>query len=99
MVSPSAQPASRYRRRILGLGALATGALYVIGAPIFNERIETDLERRVPVELAEAGFAGLTASFSGQDGTITCGAPLDDPEAARAAAYDVRGVRAIELDR
>lgn len=99
MVSPSAQPASRYRRRILGLGALATGALYVIGAPIFNDRIETDLERRVPVELAEAGFAGLTASFSGQDGTITCGAPLDDPEAARAAAYDVRGVRAIELDR
>lgn len=99
MVSPSAQPASRYRRRILGLGALATGALYVIGAPIFNGRIEADLERRVPIELADAGFAGLTASFSGQDGTIACGAPLDDPEAARAAAYDVRGVRAIELDR
>lgn len=99
MVSPSAQPASRYRRRILGLGALATGALYVIGAPIFNSRIEADLERRLPIELADAGFAGLTASFSGQDGTITCGAPLDDPEAARAAAYDVRGVRAVELDR
>ncbi len=99
MVSPSAQPASRYRRRILGLGALATGALYVIGAPIFNSRIESDLERRVPAELAEVGFVGLTASFSGQDGTLTCDAPLDDPEGARAAAYDVRGVRAIELDR
>ncbi len=99
MVSLSAQPASRYRRRILGLGALATGALYVIGAPIFNGRIETDLERRVPIELAAAGFDGLTASFSGQDGTLTCAGPLDDPEAARASAYDVRGVRAIELDR
>lgn len=99
MVSPSVQPASRYRRRILGLGALATGALYVIGAPIFNGRIEADLERRVPIELAAAGFDGLTVSFSGQDGTITCAAPLDDPEAARAVAYDVNGVRAIELDR
>lgn len=99
MVSPSAQPASRYRRRILGLGALATGVLYVIGAPIFNDRIESDLEQRVPIELAAAGFAGLTASFSGQDGTLTCTAPLDDPESARAAAYDVRGVRAIDLDR
>lgn len=99
MVLPSAQPASRYRRRILGLGALATGALYVIGAPIFNDRIESDLERRVPAELEAEGFVGLSASFSGQDGTLTCGAPLDDPEAARAAAYDVRGVRAIELDR
>ena len=99
MVFPSAQPASRYRRRILGLGALATGALYVIGAPIFNDRIEADLERRVPTELEAEGFGGLSASFSGQDGTLTCGAPLDDPEAARAAAYDVRGVRAVELDR
>ncbi len=99
MVTPSTQPASRYRRRILGLGALATGVLYVIGAPIFNDRIESDLEQRVPTELSVAGFAGLTASFSGQDGTITCDAPLDDPEAARAAAYDVYGVRAIELDR
>ena len=99
MVTPSTQPASRYRRRILGLGALATGVLYVIGAPIFNDRIESDLEQRVPTELAVAGFAGLTASFSGQDGTIACATPLDDPEAARAAAYDVYGVRAIELDR
>ena len=99
MITPSTQPASRYRRRILGLGVLATGALYVIGAPIFNNRIESDLESRVPTELATNGFTGLTASFSGQDGTLNCDAPLDDPEGARAAAYDVRGVRAIELDR
>ena len=99
MVSPSAQPASRYRRRILGVGALFTGALYVIGAPVFNDRIEADLDSRVPTELESAGYAGITASFSGQDGTLTCVAPLDDPEGARAAAYDIWGVRSIELDR
>jgi OOP family OmpA-OmpF porin len=99
MVTTPAQPASRYRRRILALGALATGALYVIGAPIFASRIESDLESRVPAELAAAGFPGVTASFSGQDGTLTCESPLDDPEGARSAAYDVKGVRAIELDR
>ena len=99
MVSPSAHPASRYRRRILSLGALATGALYVVGAPIFTDRIESDLESRVPVELAELGFRGVTAEFSGQDGTLTCELPLDDPEAARAAAFDVRGVRTVDLER
>lgn len=99
MVSSSAQPASRYRRRILSLGALAVGALYVIGAPIFNGRIESDLEHRVPAELDAAGYEGVSAEFSGQDGTLSCLAPLDDPEGARAAAYDVRGVRGIDLDR
>ena len=99
MVSPSTLPASRYRRRILGAGAVLTGLLYVVGAPIFNSRIESDLERRVPAELDAAGFEGISASFSGQDGTLTCRAPLDDPEGARAAAYDIRGVRAIDIDR
>jgi len=99
MVPPSTQPASRYRRRILGIGALLTGALYVVGAPVFNNRIEADLDNRVPTELETAGYDGIIASFSGQDGTLTCAAPLDDPEGARAAAYDVWGVRSIELDR
>ena len=53
----SASSASRYQRRIFGLGALGTVLLLVIGAPIFNNRIEDDLERRVPSELAEAGFS------------------------------------------
>lgn len=99
MAQPAQRPASRYRRRILGLGALATFALYVIGAPIVNNRIEDDLEERVPDELADAGFTGVSARFSGQDGTLDCEQPLDDPEVAIETAYDVRGVRAIELDR
>jgi OOP family OmpA-OmpF porin len=99
MNSPGSRAASLYRRRILVLGALATFALYVIGAPIFNNAIEGDLEERVPDELADAGFAGVTASFSGQDGTLTCLQPLDDPERAVQAAYDIWGVHAVELDR
>ncbi|MDJ0769028.1 MAG: fasciclin domain-containing protein [Ilumatobacter sp.] len=93
------RPAPRYRRRILGIGALAVFALYVIGAPFFVNSVEGDLERRVPDELAESGFDGVVAAFSGQDGTLTCAAPLDDPEAAISAAYDIRGVRSIDLDR
>lgn len=99
MAPPPPRPASQYRRRILIVGAVLGLALYVIGAPIFNGRIENDLERRVPTELAEAGFVGVQASFSGQDGTLRCEEPLDDPEDALTAAYDIWGVRAIELDR
>ena len=98
MVSSSTQPASRYRRRILGLGAVATGALYVIGAPFFVDRIETDLESRVPIELAEQGFEGLTAEFSGQDGTLFCERPVRNPDGALAAAFDIHGVRTIDFD-
>lgn len=99
MAPPPPRSASRYRRRIL-IGGLAIGLLiYVIGAPIYAGRIEDDLTARVPAELADAGYQGISASFSGQDGTLQCEQPLPDPEAALAAAYDVWGVRAIELDR
>src|SRR5690242_9559085 len=90
---------ARYRRRILAGGLIAAGALYSLGAPIFARRIERDLEQRVPAELADAGYPGVTARFSGQDGTLTCRAALDDPERAARVAYDVRGVRAIRLER
>jgi len=99
MASSSTLPASLYRRRILGAGALATMVLYVFYAPFYNRNIESDLERRVPEQLTAAGFVGLTASFSGQDGTLSCEAPLDDPEGARAVAFDVKGVRSVDLDR
>lgn len=96
---PRKPPKPRYRRRIFGIGVVATGLLYGVGAPIYNGRIEDDLERRVPVELSEAGFGGVIASFSGQDGTLTCSSPLPDPEATLQAAYDVWGVRSLDLDR
>lgn len=99
MATPSSRSASQYQRRVLGLGVLAAVLLLVIGAPFFNNRVEDDLEQRVPEELSAVGFDGISASFSGQDGTLRCAAPLDDPERATEAAYDVWGVRAIELDR
>lgn len=92
-------PVPRYRRRILGIGLITAGALYSIGAPIYVNRIEADLERRVPAELAEAGFDGVIAEFSGQDGTLRCAGPLADPELATDAAFAVSGVRAVTLDR
>ena len=88
-----------YRRRILAVGLIAAGVLYSFGAPWYVNNIEDDLEHRVPDELAQAGYAGITATFDGQDGTLQCAQPLDDPESATQAAYDVWGVHAITLDR
>lgn len=99
MSSPVRRDTRRYRRRILAICAAIATVGFVVTAPVFLDRVESDLETRVPDELADAGYPGLSASFSGQDGTISCEAPLADPEAARQAAYDVWGVRAIELDR
>src|SRR5262245_12907341 len=88
-----------YRRRILVVGLIAAGAVYSFGAPLYVNRIEDDLERRVPEELEQAGFAGVTAEFDGQDGTLRCAQPLDDPERATEEAYGVWGVHAITVDR
>lgn len=99
MSSPVRRDTRRYRRRILAICAAITTVGFVVTAPIYLDRVESDLETRVPDELADAGYPGLAASFSGQDGTLYCEAPLTDPEAARQAAYDIWGVRAIELDR
>src|SRR5688572_27365874 len=99
MATPVRTNASRYRRRVLVAGVVAALAAFVIGAPIYVSRVESDLERAVPERLAGDGFTGITASFSGQDGTLSCTAPLGDPELAVDAAYDVTGVRTISLDR
>ncbi len=99
MATPVRSNASRHRRRILVAGVVAALAAFVIGAPIYVSRVESDLEHAVPERLAGDGFTGITASFSGQDGTLSCTAPLTDPEMAVDAAYDVTGVRTISLDR
>ena len=99
MSDPVSSPLRRYRRRILGWGLLAVVALCGVAAPLFLRSVEDDLEERVPSELAERGFVGVTAAFSGQDGVLRCAAPLAEPEDAIDAAIDVWGVRAIELDR
>ncbi len=99
MAPPPRRDARRYRRRILVIGAAVFGVLYVVMAPIYVDGVESDLESRVPDELDDAGFDGVSAIFDGQDGTLSCDQPLPDPEAARQAAYGIWGVRSIELDR
>jgi OOP family OmpA-OmpF porin len=99
MSVPVSTPLRRYRRRILGWGLFGVVVLCGVAAPLFIRSVERDLERRVPSELAERGFDGVSAAFSGQDGTLRCATPLDEPEDAIDAAIDVWGVRAIELDR
>jgi OOP family OmpA-OmpF porin len=96
---PGTRPESRYRRRVLGVGGLAAFMVYVIGAPIFNNRIENDLERRVPAALEAAGHGTIAAKFSGQEGTLTCATVLADPEGALAVAHAVHGVDSVQLDR
>jgi uncharacterized surface protein with fasciclin (FAS1) repeats len=95
MSAPS-RPATRYQRRILAWGGGLACLLYVVGAPIYLDNVESDLTERVSAELATAGFDGVTVSFSGQTGSISCAEPLGDPRAALELAYDVRGVRSID---
>lgn len=90
----------RYRRRILGWGAAALVVVFAIGATVTLTRVEDDLEGQIIGQLDGAGIAGVRVSFSGQDGTLTCTAPLDEPGAlvdVAAAAGDLRGVRSIAL--
>ena len=79
-----------YRRRILAVGLIAAGALYLFGAPLYVNRIEDDLAQRVPEELAEAGFTGVTAEFDGQDGTLRC-----EQAARRPGTGDGAGLRRV----
>ena len=80
-VSDSRLSERRYRRRILGWGAAALVVTFVAGSVLTLARVEDDLESRTAAALDDAGVDGVTATFSGQDGTIDCVAPLDEPRA------------------
>lgn len=98
MSSGSGIDSRRYRRRILGLGALLFVLCFVIPAPFVVGSVENDLENRSRERLAEAGVTGASIRFSGQDGTVACTAALDDPEAVAADLSDVWGVRQITVE-
>ncbi len=97
----AASPVSprRYRRRILALGGLVFVFAFAIGAAIFIPIVQNDLEDRVEDALVDDGIEGVTASFSGQDGTLVCAQPLEDPERSLDVATGLWGVRTVSLDR
>ncbi len=96
---PSIGPSyRRYRRRILGWGAVVLAAVFAVGAALTLGRVEDDLADRVVEVIDEQGIAGVRVTFSGQDGTLDCAQPFGDPEAMSALAADVRGVRSIDLE-
>ena len=95
-MSVPSRSVSRYQRRILAWGGGLACLLYVVGAPIYLDRVETDLTERVTADLEAAGFDGVSVAFSGQTGSIDCVEPLGDPRAALDVAYAVKGVQSIE---
>lgn len=72
-----------------GLGAVAAvGTL--ISAGVNLPRIQNDLKDKVEAAAAAQG-QNVTAKFSGQDGTITCGGPIDEATVA-AIGDSIKGV-------
>ena len=88
----------RYRRRVLGWGAAALLVTLFVGSAVTLARVEDDLRLQVGSALDASGFGAVTVSFSGQDGTLVCDEPLDDPDAALDIGTAVNGVRTLELD-
>lgn len=97
MAPEEAGPSRRPRRRILLLGILALSGVYVVGAATTVPRVSRDLADRVAARLAEDGITA-EIEFFGQDGTLRCSTPLDDPAAAVEIAEGVWGVREVALD-
>ena len=77
------------------VGALV--ALIPVAVWVSVSNIERDLDRRVRAALDVAERVGLDVTFAGQDVTVSCWVPIDDPMALMALIEDVRGVREARL--
>jgi outer membrane protein OmpA-like peptidoglycan-associated protein/uncharacterized surface protein with fasciclin (FAS1) repeats len=92
-------PLRRYRRRILGWGAVGVIGIFAGGAAIFVARVEDDLEQRVVKEFNDAQVGPVTAIFSGQDGTLLCSeGAVDIPDDLVERSRDLWGVASLDLD-
>ena len=75
-----------YRRRILAVGLIAAGcALLVRGAAGTSTTSRTTSSSGFLRSSPRPASPGVTPTFDGQDGTLRCAEPLDDPEAATRA--------------
>ena len=88
----------RYRRRVLGWGAAALSVVFVVGSVITLPAVESELEDRVETAAVATGADGLTASFSGQDGTLRCADGAEISDDILADLGDMRGVRKLTVD-
>ena len=78
-------------------GLAAFGLLFLVAAFVMLPWVESDLTDRVEQDVVAAGFGGIAADFSGQDGTLYCAGEVDNPRELRDAAVGVYGVRQIDL--
>lgn len=97
MTNPEEEDDRRSRRAVLRDGLVALVVLFAVGAMVMVPTIQRDLGNKANAQLAEAGI-DARIDFHGQDGTLRCVRQLDDPEAARAVAGEVDGVRSVALD-
>ena len=73
--------------------------MFVAGAPFYVSSIERDLETRTLERAIEVEPLVNGISFSGQDGTVFCSAPVEFPAQLVADLSSVRGVHSIVADR
>ena len=89
----------RYRRRILGWGAVGVIGTFGVGVAIFGPRVEDDLEQRVVAEFNDAQVGPVTARFDGQNGTLLCSeGAVDIPTDLLKRSRDLWGVASLDLD-
>lgn len=92
-------PLRRYRRRILGWGAVVVLGIYAGGAAVAEPGVEDDLEARVVELFNEAGVGPVTVSFDGQDGTLRCrSGPVEIDDDLLRRSRDLWGVESIDVD-
>lgn len=74
-------------------------AVFAIGAPIFVNRVEDDLEARTVAVLNAAGVGPVDVHFSGQDGELRCvdAGPVEIPDDVLETIGDLRGVSSIDV--
>lgn len=73
-------------------------AFYGVGSLVMVPWVQDDLGDRVEARATAAGFDGVEADFSGQDGTLRCASPISSAADLRDLAEDVWGVRVAKVD-